>query len=270
VARWGAFRHLAVFEFWNEYDHLVEGQGVSSGVIASWHQEMARYLAELDPYDHIITTSLSHNDFADLWELPEMQFSQRHLYGSTNGLHETHLNYEQKYNKPFVAGEFSLDWVWPPTDTPAAYGREVHMALWRGLFSPTPILPMTWWWEFHADNNHEFHFQHAATIAALTSEGSGPLEANAANATQGLEVLGLSNQETQFVWVHNRGGGTVSNATFSVGGVRAGATFRVRRFDPWTGAWAELPSVVDAGGSVTIPLLSLGPDADTVYVLTPE
>jgi len=266
IARWGADPHLAVWELWNEFDHLVEQLSVPTSAIAAWHQEMGAYLHETDPYGRIVTTSLSHNDYADLWSLPEMQFTQRHLYGSMDGILDTHRTYETKYQKPFVAGEFSFDWRWPLMHTPAEYGREVHMAMWRGIFGPTPILPMTWWWDFHADNNHYFHFAHVSTLSQKTAEGPGPLEPQPASATNGLEVLSVRSPAGCAVWVHNKGGGAVSGASVNLTTLPA-SSYALRSFNTWTGAWGEPQTVSPGAGSLSIALPTLAGDADLAFWL---
>ncbi len=266
VARWGADSQLAVWELWNEYDHLVEQLAVPTAAIAAWHQEMARYLRQTDPYGRIITTSLSHNDYADLWSLPEMQFSQRHLYGSTENLATTLGGYETKYQKPFVSGEFSLDWKWPQMHPASEYGRELHLGLWRGMFAATPILPLTWWWDFHADNNQYFHFEHASTMVAKTVEGPGPLERQAVTATTGVEVLALQSPVGRFVWLHNKGTGSLSGASVTLTDLPAGA-FAVRSFNTWTGAWGDAVSLAATGGSLRLDLPTLAGDADLGYWL---
>ena len=266
VARWGADPQLAVWELWNEYDHLVEQLAVPTAAIAAWHQEMARYLRQTDPYGRIITTSLSHNDYADLWSLPEMQFSQRHLYGSTESLATTLGGYETKYQKPFVSGEFSLDWKWPQMHPASEYGRELHLGLWRGMFAATPILPLTWWWDFHADNDQYFHFEHAATMAERTAEGPGPLEPQAATASGGVEALALKSPSGRFVWLHNKGNSVLNGATITLTDLPASA-FLVRAFNTWTGTWGDAVSLTPSGGSVRLDLPALAGDADLAYWL---
>jgi hypothetical protein len=266
VARWGADPNLAVWEFWNEYDHLVEQLAVPTSDIAGWHKEMAQYLRQIDPYDPIITTSLSHNDYADLWSLPEMQFSQRHLYGSTESLPTTVGSYEAKYQKPFVSGEFSLDWKWPQMHPASEYGRELHLGLWRGMFAPTPILPLTWWWDFHADNNQYFHFEHAAMMASKTTEGPGPLQPQPITASNGVEAVALQSPAGRFVWLHNKGAGSISGASITLTALPA-ATFTARAFDTWTGVWGDAQSLQVSGGSLKIDLPTLAGDADMAYWL---
>lgn len=266
VARWGADPHVAVWEFWNEYDHLVEQLQVPTADIAAWHQEMGQYLRKIDPYGRIITTSLSHNDYANLWSLPEMQFSQRHLYGSTESLAGTIATYETKYGKPFVSGEFSLDWKWPQMHPASEYGRELHFGLWRGMFAPTPILPMTWWWDFHADNDQYFHFAHAATFAQKTSEGAGPLEPQAVSASNGIEVLALKSPSGRFVWVHNKTAGTLSGTSVTLTEL-PNVAFTVRSLDTWKGGWSAPSMLQPSGGSAKLDLPSLAGDADLAYWL---
>ena len=244
---------------WNEYDHLVEQLQVPTSAIASWHKEMGGYLHETDPYGRIVTTSLSHNDYADVWSLPEMQFTQRHLYGSTETLAATLGNYQTKYQKPFVSGAFSLDWRWPQMHPAAEYGRELHLGLWRGMFAPTPILPMTWWWDFHADHEQYFHFEHASTFCEKTAEGAGPLEPQSVTATAGIDVLALKSPAGRFVWLHNRGG-AVSGAEATLGDLPA-LTFSVRAFDTWSGAWGEPRAMVATDGQLKVALPSLPADA---------
>jgi hypothetical protein len=266
VARWGADPHVAVWELFNEYDHLVEQLAVPTAAIAAWHKEMAVYLRQIDPYGHIITTSLSHNDYADLWSLPEMQFSQRHLYGSTESLASTVGSYETKYQKPFVSGEFSLDWKWPQMHPASEYGRELHFGLWRGMFAATPILPLTWWWDFHADNNQYFHFAHASTLVAKTSAGPGPLDPQPLTASSGVEALGLKSPAGCFVWVHNKGGGALGGGSVTLTNLPA-VTFATKSFDTWTGAWGDSVAMQPSGGSIKLALPTLAGDADMAYWL---
>jgi hypothetical protein len=266
VARWGADTHVAVWEFFNEYDHLVEQLAVPTAAIAAWHKEMAIYLRQTDPYGHIITTSLSHNDYADLWSLAEMQFSQRHLYGSTESLATSIGGYETKYQKPFVSGEFSLDWKWPQMHPAAEYGRELHLGLWRGMFAPTPILPLTWWWDFHADNNQYFHFEYASLMAEKTSQGPGPLEPQAITASSGVEALALKSPAGRFVWVHNQGGSSLGGASVTLSAL-PNVSFTLRSLDPWKGTWSEPSTATVTATSLQLELPTLAGDQDLAYWL---
>ena len=63
VARWGYSPAIAMWEFFNEIDNVQHNapEGVIPAAdIVEWHDEMSTYLAALDPYQHIRTTSISH------------------------------------------------------------------------------------------------------------------------------------------------------------------------------------------------------------------
>lgn len=261
VARWGSSTHLAVWEFWNEVDHLVASEGVTTAMLGSWHAEMSEYLRTLDPYDHIITSSLSHNDYREMWGLAGIEFTQRHLYGSSDGLAGTFAQYENNYRKPFVSGEFSLHWTGTTAATPVAFEREVHMALWRGMFMQSPILPMTWWWDFHADQGDYFHFARARDMVEKMVEGDGKLERAALAASPELEALAAKTPLGAFAWVRNKQGGTVNGTSITLNGI-ANLNYDVRTFDTWTGVWGAAQAHAAANGTLKVNLPTLGADKD--------
>jgi hypothetical protein len=134
------------------------------------------------------------------------------------------------------------------------------------MFAPTPILPMTWWWDFHADNEQYFHFEHASTLAEKTSEGPGPLAPQAVTGSTNLDALALQSPAGRFVWVHNRSGGALSGAYVTLTDMPA-VTFTLKSFDTWTGDWGAPSSLTPSGGSLRIDLPPLTGDADLAYWL---
>jgi hypothetical protein len=78
VARWGHATNLLAWELWNEVN-LAASTFLPE--VQSWHVEMARELQALDPWDHMITTSVSlGEERSALWLLPEITFTQTHTY----------------------------------------------------------------------------------------------------------------------------------------------------------------------------------------------
>lgn len=70
VARWGYSTSLLSIEFENENWHNVP-----------WHDAMSRYLKQLDPWQHLRTTSLwSGLVIPNLWNLPELTLVNLHHY----------------------------------------------------------------------------------------------------------------------------------------------------------------------------------------------
>jgi len=168
VARWGYSPHIAAWEFFNEIDNLMYGlpDKIPDSVITAWHAEMADYLRSIDPYHHLITTSISHRNVAGLYNIPAMDFNQIHIYGHngqsrTDVFPETLRENSLRYGKPCVIGEYGFEWDWSKDfdDFAPDMDWDFKKGLWLGLFSPTPVLPMSWWWEY---------FDHRGTAAYIS------------------------------------------------------------------------------------------------------
>jgi len=153
VARWGYSTSVGAWEFFNEVDNVQYGnrnKPISADSIVTWHDEMSRYLKEIDPYKHLVTTSISHRDLKGLNSLPAIDFNQKHIYKATASIPRNIVSYEEKFGKPYVIGEYSYEWDWSKNfdDYGAEMDSDFKRGLWYGLFSPTPVLPLSWWWEY--------------------------------------------------------------------------------------------------------------------------
>ncbi len=161
VARYGYSPSIAAWEFFNEVDNAMYTQvRIPDSLVADWHNEMSTYLKSIDPYKHLVTTSISHRDVEGMNSLTHLDFNQRHIYKYTDGIPSVIADYTQKYQKPYVIGEFGYEWDWSKNfnDFADDMDNDFRRGLWYGLFSPTPILPMSWWWEF---------FENRGTMADL-------------------------------------------------------------------------------------------------------
>ncbi len=160
VARYAYHPNLLAWEFWNEVDLTA---GHPDEVIA-WHAEMADYLKRMDPFHHLISTSFSGLGYPEIWKIGDLDFSQTHHYGNPDLpvlLPLMITRHEKQFDKPHVIGEYGVDFRGADEsrqNDPEHIG--FHHGLWAGLFSPTPILPMTWWWDtlIDADNLYS-HFK---------------------------------------------------------------------------------------------------------------
>lgn len=59
VARWGYSTSIAMWEFFNEVDNVQysnKQNPIDGKKIVSWHDEMSRYIKQIDPFGHIVTT----------------------------------------------------------------------------------------------------------------------------------------------------------------------------------------------------------------------
>jgi len=154
VARWGYSPAVGAWEFFNEVDNaMYNGPSESQlpqDIVTNWHREMSDYLKSVDPFGHMITTSVSHRDVEGLNDLPSIDFNQKHIYRDTKSIPSVVRQYSEAHNKPYVIGEFGYEWDWHVNfyDIADEKASDYKRGLWYGLFSPTPILPMSWWWEF--------------------------------------------------------------------------------------------------------------------------
>jgi hypothetical protein len=157
VARWSHASNLLAWELWNEVDYTQQYDG---GIQAEWHKHMAQVLHQLDPNDHLVTTSTSMMGKlfgldAALFGLPELDFSQFHLYGSGDdltldlGMTIPGLVGElAALGKPVLAGEVGVDYRGPAETLamdPGFVGfRDI---LWLPVVAGSAGIGMHWWWD---------------------------------------------------------------------------------------------------------------------------
>ncbi|MBN2012425.1 DUF5060 domain-containing protein [candidate division KSB1 bacterium] len=271
VARWGYSTHLAVWEFWNEIDNVMEWQQVPAEAIVSWHAEMALYLKQIDPYKHLVSTSVVRREVPGLWDIPDIDFTQRHNYGPTSDMHAGIVDYTTRFNKPDVVGEYALGWKGPDQDYPAAmYEGEMHNGLWRGMFSPTPILPMTWWWEWHLYSKHYFHFKTAADfVAIMLQEKPDALKEMAVSCSEKqIEYMGLQRDKQLFVWLLNNNEKVQSELTLDVTGADDG-NYLARFYNTWSGNFSADTKVSVKNGALELKNIQLPAGGDKAVWLKP-
>jgi hypothetical protein len=148
VARYSAYTSLAVWELYNEQDNIPK-----PGVPTEWFREMTDYLASIDPYHHIVTTSYSWDDKPEVWRSPALGLTQRHLYGQGDtvdfvSMIEENSRKLDRFGKPHLIGEFGITWKEPDRalDT-SKKGTPLHDALWASIMTGDCGGALTWWWD---------------------------------------------------------------------------------------------------------------------------
>ncbi len=177
VARYSYSPQILAWEFWNEVD-LTAGEPQA---VAAWHAEMVDYLRQMDPHQHMITTSFagiqlrSGSAYEKIWELPGIDFTQSHLYNRSDLAAVIHTQVEQHvqaYQKPHIVGEFGSN------STGAMATRQSdpqHIAIRNGLisgvFADTPIMPLSWWWDEIIETDNLYHlFEPAVRLLQLLGD----------------------------------------------------------------------------------------------------
>ena len=167
VARWGYATNILAWELWNEITNMANGQDISQKTlqdISDWHAEMAGFLRSIDPYQHLITTSLggtSKSNWLFSRAFSSLDIVQNHNYQNIQkmssseqlsvvlyrGSAEASMLYP---DKPFFMGEFGFG-----QDNPARqyvdkdpYGIDLHNSLWSSTFSGSMGPASFWFWGY--------------------------------------------------------------------------------------------------------------------------
>jgi hypothetical protein len=210
VARWGYSTSIAFWELFNEIDNVQysrRGNPVSADSIVDWHREMSAYIKSIDPYRHMVTTSISHRDLKGLNTIESIDLNQKHIYKNTTAIPSTIISYEQKFGKPYTIGEYGYEWDWSKNfdDFAPEMDSDFKRGLWFGLFSPTPVLPMSWWWEYFDNRGTNVYINHVRKIAdqMLQAGGADMQTVRVAAADTSLITMGVKCGSKTFIYVYN-------------------------------------------------------------------
>jgi len=270
VARWGYSTNIAAWEFFNEIDNGVFNKGdsvlIPHAYVTNWHDEMSRYLKDIDPYKHLVTTSISHRDIAGMNSIAYIDFNQKHIYKHTERIPAIYPDYIQTYGKPYVVGEFGYRWE----DANPKYAKEADYdfkrGLWFGLFSATPVLPMSWWWEFFHEENMEPYFRSVRNISdQMLIAGKGNFEQVKISAGL-LHAQGVKCGDQYFIYLLNESDNPITiPVSFKV---FSGKDFTVQSFTPINRKYTNMGNAIIKNNNVILNAIQLAGKQDVVLILT--
>ena len=168
-----------------------------------------------------------------------------------------------------IIGEFGYEWDWSLNFDDFADGmdRDFRRGLWYGLFSPTPVTPMSWWWEYFENRNMMPYFRGVREISdRMLAAGNGAFEEVRADCAP-LEAMSVKCGGTIFVYLYNNSARQVRRADLTVEAGIDGA-YTVECLDPQKFVWAE--AVKGRSGEVRIDNLAIEPYGERIYQFTPE
>jgi hypothetical protein len=270
VARWGYATNLLAWELWNEVDLVASGPTVTN-----WHADMANLLDALDPYDHLVTTSLARGNTNALWNLPEMDLVQIHHYAfplpydiPSTVAQRLRLQANGHPGKPQLLGEYGTDYRGPGETLqidPDSIG--FHQGLWIGLLAGGFGTGMSWWWDNLVDPQHLYsHFAPIATTVdgiAFDAQDFAVTRPSASAADRNLAAYALSGTSVVLAWVQNvdhqwdldplpgPDETLVAGATLALTDLADGA-WTARWIDAYTGADVAVEAVSVSGLTVTL------------------
>jgi hypothetical protein len=270
VARWGYATNLLAWELWNEVNLAAS---TILPEVQAWHAEMARELLALDPWDHMITTSVSLGEEQNaLWHLPEIAFTQTHTYNvpfllDTGFLLTTLSARVRVEGKPTLIGETGADYR-GPAETLATDPSHIgfHDGLWVGVLAETFGTGMSWWWDNVIDPQNLYgHFGAVARFVegvAFDEPGFVATRPAAGAAGRSLTAYALVGERVTLVWIKNLAHHfapegnpgdpvPVAGATLLLEGLADGA-WSARWIDAYTGGELRRDAVEVAGGAVEL------------------
>ena len=273
IARWGYSTSIAAFEFFNEIDHVVFGPGdsvvIPHPIITQWHDDMGMYLKNTDPYGHMVTTSVSHRDIMGLNQSAYIDFNQKHIYKHTDKVMGTIKTYSEEYNKPYVIGECGYEWDWNldfskiATECDYDYKR----ALWYGLFCQTPILPMSWWWEFFDQRGMTSYFRGVRQISdQMLASGNGSFEYMDIDAGH-LEAYSVKCGNNIYVYLLNNTKSEL-RPDLKLSIKFNNNTYKLQSFDPVSLDYKGLGTVNATNKELDLKNISLEPKKEMILIFT--
>lgn len=277
VARWGYSTSIGAWEFFNEVDNAVYNGtentiAIPHNVVTQWHTEMSAYLKSIDPYDHLITTSISHREIAGLNTVPDIDFHQRHMYKVTGTIPTTLNTHVTQTGKPYVIGEFGYDWDWNNINNSIGpqLDYDFKRGLWYGLFSPTPVLPMSWWWEFFDGRGTDAYFNSVREISdkmLLLSNGTVTQVATTSPVIS-LETFAVQTGSAYFIYLLNNSSNMSNDRTITA--AIANGTYGLQVYDPEARTYAALGDKVVTGNTLSLSSLSFTSRQSKIIIVVPQ
>lgn len=212
ISRYGHSENLFAWELFNEVDWV---DGYSHIVVTRWHDEMAQFIKENDPYKHLITTSYKYPFGTPAFDLESIDFASFHSYDYYDKFYYDKLSDElsslfNKYQKPVFYGEIGIDWQSGNNTYNADYtGITLHQGLWGGMLS-SGASANQWWWDSWIDRYDLWdRFRGASTYALeidVANKAYSLLQENDSLTITGdnIKILGYLLEDTAYGYLYNK------------------------------------------------------------------
>gem|GEM_PF-1353223 len=154
IARWGYSPNVFAFEFFNEVQFAGNTNSRTAKwypSMVAWHSRMSQYLQQIDPYNHLRTTSIDNSYMADFDTIPSLDVLQYHMYVGTTLIVPQQTKYDSELNNvvknhALINGEYgSNDGT---ADTPFDTQRS---CIWTSIMNQTPHF--MWIWEHYLESS---------------------------------------------------------------------------------------------------------------------
>jgi hypothetical protein len=220
IARWGYSTSIMTWTLFSEVEFTEEywqyarhGGRFFSPRVGEWHAEMARYIKALDPFNHLITTHVSHAwRGRDIWTRPEIELTQTNAYSAypelgqvdvVRTLYKVYHDKHKRYEKPTIIAEYGGHWM---KNSAAKLDAELHCGLWATAMMPYAGNTGFWWWlHVHFADKYDHYRALANFMRGEDRRGLNLVQSNLLVRSPGdvLEAVGLQNETRADAWVYH-------------------------------------------------------------------
>ena len=272
ISRYGYTNHLFAWELFNEVDWV---DGYHSNAVTTWHNEMASYIHENDPYNHLVTTSYKYTYGTPAYALNSIDFVAVHSYGYNDVLFYDKLVKEQTslwnaYQKPVFFGEIGIDWQSGNATFNLDYtGVTIRQGAWGGIMSGAGSANH-WWWDSWIDRNDLWdRFKGAGTYTTYLDLANKTFTALQSASVQisdsNLKIMGYLLEDGIYGYLYNnnwnywnRTPSPITNVNVSI--AIGNGDYQLMIFDTFTGEILNDSSVSILNGSFVLQSLTITED----------
>ncbi|MFT5130174.1 MAG: hypothetical protein ACI8W8_003803 [Rhodothermales bacterium] len=274
VARWGHSPQLLTWKLFSEIDLTGEHwQWYKEGPALSWHREMGRYLDDIDPYHHLVSTHWSDNFGKvnkELAGVPELDLVLLDGYYQGTGASKLFNvivgtgEFARDMHKPCLITEFGGN---PWGDSMGHIWHLHHVGLWAGFMNKLAGIPFFWWFSMLEEKDMYGRYEALSKFVA-DEDRSGAEPYVHSEREDGLILCGLRKGDRMWGWMFdpefyfsgklNQNEQTHEDRKLRVVGLEAGE-YDVEFWNPRTGEIMAIESITardHASGIISLPTFS--------------
>ncbi len=273
MARYGYSENLFAWELFNEVDWI---DGYNGPIVSKWHNEMATFLHDNDPYNHLVTTSYKYTFGTPAFDYPSLDFCTFHSYAYADVVYydklmDEMLSLQEKYDKPVLFGEIGIDWEAGHSTYSSDYtGVTIRQGAWGGMLTSGGSANQ-WWWDTWVDRYDLWDCLQGASVYAnhvdVANKSYSYLQTHSSVSinTDDVLAMGYLLEDAIYGYLYNthwsywnRTPESVTNVSFTVPFSNGEYTLTV--FDTETGEVLSENQIIVTNNSFTIDNLTITTD----------
>ena len=265
LARYGYSDKIMCWELFNEVD-WTDNAEIYAVNIKNWHKEMATFIRQNDPYNHMISTSYK-TEQGLAFSLAEIDYVCPHNYGYANkniceALPSVQDRLYNQYKKPVLYAEIGIDWENGQNNYRLdPKGISLKQASWAGMMGGGAGGAMNWWWDSYVHPYNLYHqFAGAGAYAKLLNLSGADYTQlrtlSGVTKSNGVDLIGYRFNDRIYGYVYDKAW-KYNNATGELSGISVSIPFTdgsytLTLYNTNTGYQLLTKEITVSGGSVTV------------------